>query len=157
MGWPNAHTLSPSTYDTVPMAPKLMSPLEYPTPTAEPGRSVCTGNDPSGPAGAASTVSPRLPPALASAPATGPLSPETVSGTVSGLAAASRRRHFAASAPPRAARAAVPRAAAVLPGGSTGVARIDSIGVASAVLLPYSPIDSEIAPMFRLTPSESVQ
>src|SRR3954471_18450757 len=99
MGWPNAHTLSPSTYDTVPIAPKPMSPLEYPTPTAEPGRSVCTGNDPSGPAGAASTVSPRFAPAVASAPANGPLSPDTVSGAVIGLASAIRRRHFAASPP----------------------------------------------------------
>src|SRR3954471_25075043 len=99
MGWPNAHTLSPSTYDTVPMAPKLMSPLEYPTPTAEPGRSVCTGNDPSGPAGAASTVSPRFAPAVASARATGPLSPDPAPGAVSGLASASSRFHFAASPP----------------------------------------------------------
>src|SRR4051794_41958183 len=93
MGWPNAHTLSPSTYDTVPMAPKLMSPLEYPTPTAEPGRSVCTGNDPSGPAGAASTSRPAFAPALASALATGRLTPLTGGGALSGLAPAGSRAH----------------------------------------------------------------
>src|SRR3954447_11115801 len=139
MGWPNAHTLSPSTYDTVPMAPKLMSPLEYPTPTAEPGRSVWTGNDPSGPAGAASTVSPRLAPALVSASATGPLSPDTVSGAVSGLASASRRRHFAASAPPAArppAGAALPRAFAAVPRAGAALARAFAAVPRAAAVLP---------------------
>src|SRR4051794_17477054 len=131
------------------MAPKLMSPLEYPTPTDEPGRSTCTGNDRSGPAGADSTVLPAFAPAADSARATGSLRPLTVSGAVSGLARASSRAQ-------RAVRA-LPAAAAGLPGGSTGVARIDAIGVARAVLPPYSPIDSEIAPMLRLRPAASRQ
>src|SRR3954471_21627280 len=123
-----------------------MSPLEYPTPTAEPGRSVGTGNDPSGPAGAASTSRPAFAPALASALATGWLSPLTVSGALRGLARASSRAHLARSAFAARPRTVARRAVAAFAGASVGVARICSIGVASAVLPPYSPIDSEIAP-----------
>jgi hypothetical protein len=42
-------------------------------------------------------------------------------------------------------------------GASTGLASIDSIGVASTTLPPNSPIDSEIAPMLRDTPAASPQ
>ena len=42
-------------------------------------------------------------------------------------------------------------------GASTGVPRIASIGVASTTLPPYSPTDSEIAPMLRDTPAASAQ
>ena len=38
-------------------------------------------------------------------------------------------------------------------GGFAGLARIASIGVARTTLPPYSPIDVEIAPMLRGTPS----
>src|SRR3954454_22341602 len=150
MGWPNAHTLSPSTYDTVPIAPKPMSPLEYPTATAEPGRSVCTGDDPSGPAGAASTVRPAFAAAASSCWATGELSPLTVNGATIGRALASAARI-------RAESVALVAAADGLPGTPTGVARIHSIGVASASLPPYAFTDSEIAPITRLTPAPSGQ
>ena len=36
-GWPNASTLRPSTYVTVPVATVLMSPRTSSTPIAEPG------------------------------------------------------------------------------------------------------------------------
>ena len=42
-------------------------------------------------------------------------------------------------------------------GGSTGSARIASIGVARPTAPPYSPIPSEIAPMLRATPAPSGQ
>jgi hypothetical protein len=65
---------------------------------------------------------------LVSACASGALSPETVSGEA-------RRFVFAG--------------AGEAPGASGELPRISSIGVASATLPPYSPIDSEIAPALR--------
>ena len=65
--------------------------------------------------------------------------PVTVSGAASGLARASAERADFAC------------------GASTGVPRIASIGVASATLPPYSPTDSEIAPMLRAVPCASAQ
>ncbi len=66
-------------------------------------------------------------------------SPVIVSGDESGLARASVE------------------AAGVACGASTGLPRIASIGVASATFPPYSPIDSEIAPMLRGVPWPSGQ
>ena len=78
-----------------------MSPVEYPTATAEPGRSVCGGNAPSGPGGTLSTGRPAFAPAAASACATGPVTPLTVNGAAIGRADAS-----AAASAARAAAAA---------------------------------------------------
>ena len=49
------------------------------------------------------------------------------------------------------------RAPARACGASTGLPRIASIGVASTTLPPYSPTDSETAPMLRATPAASGQ
>ena len=46
-----------------------------------------------------------------------------------------------------------PSSAVRATGGRAGLARIASIGVASTTLPPYSPIDDEMAPMLRGTPS----
>ena len=88
----------------------------------------------SGIAGAARTWRRRLVlPARVSAAASPRSRPETVSGAASG-----------STRPTRELRATgLPR------GASGGLARISSIGVASTVLPPYSPIDSEIAPALR--------
>jgi len=66
--------------------------------------------------------------------------------------------------PPKLSGAAIRRARATtsgrrraLAGTSTGSPRTDSIGVASAVLPPNSPIPSEIAPAIRGVPSASGQ
>ena len=165
--------------------------MEYPTATAEPGRSVCGANVPSGPGGTASTGRPAFAAAFVSAVASGVLSPLTEIGALIGLALAIahfiRADTFGPAAPPRGAapdasapppRAALARAAprpraaldvfalafaADLPavagraGTSTGVPRIASIEVASAILPPYSLTDCEIAPMFRFTPAPSGQ
>ena len=79
--------------------------------------------------------------------------PLIVSGASIGFVPTRRRRRIAAAArgeaaPPPAARAR---------GGSAGLERIASIGVASATLPPYSPIEVETAPMLRCTPAASGQ
>src|SRR5690349_1099626 len=119
-----------------------MSPLEYPAATAEPGRSVCAGNVPSGPGGTVSTGRPAFALAVASEVATEPVTPLTVSGVASGFALAiaariradGRRRsnaarrpaaeRSAASGPVRLRSADVPVEAEGRPGTSTGVPMI---------------------------------
>src|SRR4051794_10069015 len=95
-----------------------MSPLDSPTPSDDPGLSVCGGNEAYAPRGEAITP----PPARRAAARTrffmGGDIPEIVSGASSGRAAA---RDLAA---------------AVRDGGTTGSASICSIGVASALWLP---------------------
>ena len=90
----------------------------------------------SGIAGAASTVRRALAPASVSRRASPRSSPETVSGSASG------------STRPIRGPAGGRRAIGAPLGASGGLARISSIGVASTVLPPYSPIASEIAPAF---------
>ena len=92
------------------------SPLEYPTATAEPGRSVCGANVPSGPGGTASTGCPAFAAACVSAVESDVLSPLTEIGVFSGFAWAIahfiRAETFAAPAPREPARALLlPRAA----------------------------------------------
>ena len=92
------------------------------------------GNGPSGSAGAASTW--RRPGGRAPARASRAASPRAQAGDRQRLG----ERQHAPDRAMRARRSASPR------GASGGLPRIASIGVASTVLPPYSPIDSEIAP-----------
>src|SRR4051794_14893482 len=156
---PNSHTRSPSTYTTVPTALVRTSPVEYPTATADPGRNVCAGNVPSGPGGTANTVVPTFCAAATNPWATGALSPLTVSGETIGRALASAafiRADGLGSGCAAAARLAS-AAADDLPGTSTGVPMIASIGVASTTLPPYAKTDCEIAPITRITPASPGQ
>ena len=79
-------------------------------------------------------------PTEASPRARRPRTPLTVSGADSGRA-----------------RRSVDRAAFACGGAAGWVPRMDSMGVASTTLPPYSPIDSEIAPTTRGTPAASGQ
>ena len=120
----------------MPIAPTAMSPLDIPTPTADPGCRGVAGGVLRGAGGACVTVMPRRAAALASAPRIGRERPRTLSGSVIGRARASSA-WSARAAPPRAASVRAVEAAAGLAGvASTGVPTICSIGVASTVLPP---------------------
>ena len=121
---------------------------------AEPGRSSWTGKLPSGPAGVAMIWRPYLRPVASIAWPSSVETPLMVSGPMRSFVPSRRMRRTAAAARGEAALAAPASRAS---GGSVGLARIDSIGVASPTLPPYAPTDCEMAPMLRLTPAPSGQ
>ena len=97
---------------------------------------ICGKFVPVGADGVAYTTRPVAFPAAVTAEATGEESPPKLSGSLIGRA-----------------RATMPGRARALAGTSTGSPRTDSIGVASAVFPPYSPMPWEIAPAMPTVPS----